>query len=88
MSAPEVPAETEARQILDTLALQGARIDRLVESHNLVGEQVQWIVDNCKMIFEMFHSPMFRSMMPGAMSAAAAGMGIPDEVAEGEIVNG
>lgn len=67
MSQAEAPAETEARQILAALETHGEKIDRQTDALNALGANIQWIVDNVKGIFEMFHNPMFGSMMSGMM---------------------
>lgn len=68
MSQAEAPVDTEARQILAELQEQGMRIETLKDAVNSLGANVQWIIDNVKGIFEMFHNPMFGSMMSGMMA--------------------
>jgi len=77
VSIPEAAHETEAQQIIALLEAANARMDKLTDALNTVGANSQWLVDNCKVIFEMFNSPMFSQMMPvmagGAMGAMMGG---------------
>lgn len=81
MSAPEIPVETEARQILQKLDEQGERIDNLTAALNGLGSNVQWALDNLKGIFDMMGNPMAQSML-GSVMAGAMG-GIPDDGQDG-----
>lgn len=75
MSFAEVPADTEARQILAALEEHGLKIERQTEALNSLGSNLQWLIDMAKQIFPMFASPMFGSMMSGMMPGS-------DELAE------
>lgn len=67
MSFPEAPAPTEAQQILASLdELKGLQA-RHTEAVNALGQNVQWIIDQAKGIFEMFSNPAFMSMIPQMM---------------------
>lgn len=74
MSAPEAPAETEARQILDALEHHGQRIEALTEAINGLGGNVQWIIDMAQNIFPMFMNPAFGSMVQGMVPGMAEQM--------------
>ena len=63
MSYAEAPAPTEAQQILAELAKVNDRLDILTSAFNGQGENVKWIVDNVKHIFQMFGSPQFMAML-------------------------
>lgn len=81
MSAPDYPAETEARQILSEIGAQAERLERLIEAVNQLGANTQWLVDNVQGVFQMFHSPMFMQMIQGALSGQMP-------MAEGMILDG
>lgn len=68
MSLPESPVPTEAQQILDNLAQVNARLDRQAEGINSIGENLQWLVDNVKHLFQVFSSPGFMGQMMSAMN--------------------
>jgi hypothetical protein len=67
MSLPEVPALTEAQQILVNQDVQAQQIASLTDAVNGLGANVQWIVDNVQGIFKMFSSPQFMTQMMGAI---------------------
>lgn len=73
MSFADIPADTDAERIIKALDELSARQDKFAEAVNLLGANVQWIVDNAQGIFQMFQSPQFLSMLP----AMAGGMGMP-----------
>jgi len=64
MSQPETTALTELDEMRQEIEAQSQRIVQLTEAVNGMGENLQWIIENAKGIFEMFHSPAFRSMLP------------------------
>lgn len=88
MSQAEAPAETEARQILAELQEQGMRTQALTDAINSLGSNVQWIIDNVKGIFEMFHNPMFGSMMSGMMPGADEMAAMADAISDEEDSSG
>lgn len=74
MSYAEVPAETEAQQILAELAHVNERLDMLNQrldnqaaGLNSVGENVNWITDNVKGIFAMLNSPQMMAQIGSLM---------------------
>ena len=67
----EVPAETEAKQILN-------KLDKQTEAINAMGANIQWIVENVQGIFQMFSSPQMMAMLPQMMSGAMSTMGDTD----------
>lgn len=85
MSEPEVPADTEAQQIIKELNRQNEKLGQLVDGYNAIGMNLQWLVDNTKGLFQMFQSPAFMSQM-GAMLSG----GHPEEApsSEGDENNG
>jgi hypothetical protein len=88
MGFADVPAETEAQQILFKLDMHEQQLVQLTAALNGLGENVQWIVDNVQGIFQMFSSPAFMTQMMGAfnggvVAAAAADTG-PESESESE----
>ena len=71
MSEAEAPAMTDAEEIKHLLHQVNDRLDRVANALNGLGSNVQWMLDTAKPLLEMVNSPMFGSMMPGMMSAAA-----------------
>jgi hypothetical protein len=69
---PESPAVTEVQQLIEQQQQIEAKLTSLTDAVNLLGGNVQWIIDNVKGIFEMFSNPQFMSMLPGMMG------GVPD----------
>lgn len=67
MSLPEIPSDTEAKQILAALEDQGKKLDELTKALNGVGANVQWVIDNVQGIFEMFSNPAFMAKIPQMM---------------------
>ena len=59
----EVPAQTEAKQILE-------KLDKQTEAINAMGANIQWIVENVQGIFQMFGSPQMMAMLPQMMNGA------------------
>lgn len=70
----EVPVKTEAQQILDALAAQGERLDKLTEAVNQMGANMQWVIERAGSIFEMFASPQMMAMLPQMMGGAFGAM--------------
>jgi hypothetical protein len=70
MGIPESPALTDVENILVKLENIDNALSLHTEAVNGLGANVQWIVDNVKDIFQMFHSPMFTAMMGQAMTGA------------------
>ncbi|MGH9207782.1 MAG: hypothetical protein ACRD1G_14710 [Acidimicrobiales bacterium] len=77
MSAPDYPAGTETAQLLAAQAEQGARIDRLTDAVNGLGQNTQWIIERAEGLFQMLGSPQFMSvlgpMIGGMTSGSTAG---------------
>lgn len=71
VQVPEPAADTEAQQILNQLAAVNARLDGHAAAINGIGENIQWLVDNVKGIFQMFSNPMFMQQMMSSMSGMA-----------------
>jgi hypothetical protein len=67
VSAPEVPVETEAAQILDRQQQTLDAVNKLIEAVNGLGANVQWIIDNVQGIFQMFSNPAFMAQLPQMM---------------------
>lgn len=70
MGFSDIPAESEAKQILAQLDQQSERLDNFADAINGIGMNMQWLVDNVKHIFEMFGDPRFMSMLPKMMNPA------------------
>jgi hypothetical protein len=70
----EVPAKTEAAQILDGIARIEARQQATVEALNKLGANVQWIINGVSPIMEMMGNPQMMSMLPGLMGGAMGAM--------------
>lgn len=70
----EVPVKTEAQQILDALAEQGAKLDKLTKATNEMGANLQWIIERAGSLFEMFASPQMMQMLPQMMGGAFGAM--------------
>lgn len=68
MGLPDYPAETEAKQILAKQELMLEKQQEVIDGLNLVGSNLQWIVDNVQGLFQMFGSPQFMAMLPQVMS--------------------
>jgi hypothetical protein len=85
MSYAEIPAKTEAQQILAALdnihnevAEIQNRLDNQATGLNNIGESLTWLVQNTQGLFQMFQSPAFLqqiSSMMGGMTNA----GQPDD---------
>lgn len=88
MSYADIPADTEAQQILAALDDLSQRTTKLTEALNSLGANVQWLVDNCQGIFQMFNSPMFGAMLSGAMSGEGMIPGMAELMGTGEPDNG
>jgi hypothetical protein len=80
MSFADIPAETEAKQILNALnvlntSLQdlNTRLDNQAAGLNSLGENVMWIVDNVKGIFAMFNSPAMMAQIGSFMGGIPNG---------------
>lgn len=74
MSYAEVPAETEAQQILAELAaLRNAtdaiqhRLDNQAIGLNALGQNVNWLTENVKGIFAMLNSPQMMAQIGSLM---------------------
>jgi hypothetical protein len=76
VSFAEPAAETDLERLYRENAEMRALIARQTEAINLLGANVQWIVENVQGIFKMFGSPQFAAMLP-QMAAGAMG-GMPD----------
>lgn len=75
MSQAEPRAETDVERLTRVLEEQSARLDRMAEEINALGQNLQWMIDSAKPLLEMLNSPMFASMGPGLMGAAMGGLG-------------
>lgn len=75
MTGSEIPAQTEAQQIIGLLEDLNGKADSLIAAVNSLGEGQTWIIDNVKDIFEMFHSPALLGMLGGM-----GGMPMPDDI--------
>lgn len=51
-----------------------ARLAQVVQAVNLIGSQVQWLVDNLQGIFGMLGSPQFQAQLLGTMTGQLPGM--------------
>lgn len=59
----------------DQYADLSAKIDRLIESHNAVGENLQWLVANTQGIFQMFNNPQMMSQIMGQFMGGVSKVG-------------
>lgn len=73
MSAPEIPVQTEAAQILQSQQALQERVEQLITAVNGLGANVQWIIDNVQGIFQMFSSPQFMAQLPKMMGGVSDG---------------
>lgn len=73
MSAPDVPVETEAQQILSKQQEVLDAIGQLTTAVNGLGANVQWIIDNVQGIFQMFSNPAFMAQLPQMMGGIQSG---------------
>lgn len=71
MSAPEIPVQTEAAQILESQQALQERVEQLITAVNGLGANVQWIIDNVQGIFQMFSSPQFMAQLPKMMGGVS-----------------
>jgi hypothetical protein len=78
---PEQTVPTEAQQIIEALEQQDLRLDSHAMAINSIGENVQWLVDNVKGIFQMFSNPAIMSQIMRSASA----MTPPDQLPIEEI---
>lgn len=86
----EQPAETDAEYIkrnlkelrADLYDIQG-RLDGHAAGINTIGENMQWLVDNVKGIFQMLASPNFVNMMMQQMGAVSGGQPGPEQAEPG-----
>lgn len=51
------------------------KFDKLVESHNQVGENLQWLVANTQGIFQMFNNPQMMSQIMGQFMGGVSKVG-------------
>jgi hypothetical protein len=85
VSQPDYPVGTETKQLLAASEAQQEKLDQLTAAVNLLGANVQWIIDNVKGIFEMFSSPAFMQMLPGVMGGVnVGGQGGTDSAGPGD----
>lgn len=52
-----------------------ARLAELIESHNAVGENLQWLVANTQGIFQMFNNPQMMSQIMGQFMGGVSKVG-------------
>src|SRR5260370_1325531 len=64
----------EVKRQLDTLH---AKLDRLIQSHNEVGENVAWLTANTQGLFQMFSNPELMSKMMSGMLGGGPGAARP-----------
>lgn len=76
MSQSEYPADTDAEEIkkLVRQSLEGQvaineRLDQHALGINAIGQNLQWLVDNTKGLFQFFSSPQFMAQMGQMMSS-------------------
>lgn len=73
MSFAEPAAETDTERILRANAETQERVQALTDAVNGLGQQVQWIVDQAKGIFQMFGNPAFMAQLPNMMGGVPSG---------------
>lgn len=73
MSAPESPAITEVQQLIQQQEELRKAVVAQTEAINGLGQNVQWIIDQTKGVFEMFSNPAFASMIPQMMGGSPDG---------------
>lgn len=78
MSLPEAPATTDIQQVLQNQEKILAKQTELVLAVNGLGENLQWLIDNVKGIFQMFSNPQFMAQLPGMMGGMSHG-GQPEQ---------
>jgi hypothetical protein len=69
VSFPDAPVETDIEKIVRLHEENSARLDALTEAINNLGQNIQWVIDNAKGIFEMFSNPAFMSQMMGGFAS-------------------
>lgn len=67
----DLVADTEVELLHKKLDWLFAQQQRLTEAVNGLGQNIQWVIDNSKGIFEMFQSPQFMAALPSMMNPAA-----------------
>lgn len=79
---PETPAMTDPEKILNGIAnianeqaVMQNRLDEQAKAINMLGENMQWLVNNTQGIFQMFNSPAFMSQMTNALMGGINGSG-------------
>lgn len=65
----------DIQTILNTNADLTARFAELIESHNQVGENLQWLVANTQGIFQMFNNPQMMSQIMGQFMGGVSKVG-------------
>jgi hypothetical protein len=70
VSFPDTPAETDVEKLVRLQEENSARLDALTEAVNGLGQNMQWVIDNAKGVFEMFSNPAFMSQMMGGFGNA------------------
>lgn len=83
MSQADYPVPTDAdeikklqRQTLEGQAAINERLDQHALGINAIGQNLQWLVDNTKGLFQFFSSPQFMAQM-GQMMSGGIGAGQP-----------
>lgn len=71
MGYSDLVAETDIELLHKKIDYLYEQQQRLVSAVNGLGQNVQWIIDNAKGIFEMFQSPQFMAALPSMMNPAA-----------------
>lgn len=71
MGYSDLVAETDIELLHKKFDYIYEQQQRLVSAVNGLGQNIQWIIDNAKGIFEMFQSPQFMAALPSMMNPAA-----------------
>lgn len=58
---------SDIQTLLKSQADLAANLARLIESHNQVGENLQWLVANVQGLFQVFNNPDTMSKLMGQM---------------------
>lgn len=66
---------SDVNTILNSQADLTANLAKLIDSHNAVGENLQWLVANTQGIFQMFNNPQMMSQIMGQFMGGVSKVG-------------
>ena len=71
MGYSDIVADTDIERIEKKLDFLHERQNKLADAINGCNQNIIWIVDNCKGIFQMFQTPAFMASLPAMMNPSA-----------------